>query len=195
MLRPYRNAREGVPLVGWRLITATAVVVMTVLGPPVAWGESAPSTTAVLTVTPARGLHDGETVTVALRGFPDGAKVYLSQCATAAEVNKLGCGDQLAAQPFIVTDPSGVGIRTFVVYAAASTHPYSPNQQQPCAAECVIMATGGSATGEVVAFAPISFALPFTGLPAKFLALTGLVLLIGGACLIRESLAGRRHRN
>jgi len=184
-------------LAGWRLITAATVVVMTVLGPSVAWAASAPSTvgttTALLTVTPAQGLHDGEAVTVALRGFPDGAKAYLSECATAGDVNKLGCGDQLAAQPFIVTDPSGAGTRSFVIHAAASAHPYSPSQRQPCAAECVIMATGGSATGEVVAFAPISFALPFTGLPAKFLALTGLVLLFGGVCFTRKSLSGQRQ--
>ena len=48
-------------------------------------------------------------MTVSVRGFLPNRKFYLSECLTPNELNALGCGAQLAAQPFDLTDAHGNG--------------------------------------------------------------------------------------
>jgi len=56
-------------------------------------------------VSPSTGLHDGQGVTVSVKGFEPTRKFYLSECDEPTQVNRLGCGAQLAAQPFGLTRP------------------------------------------------------------------------------------------
>lgn len=114
--------------------------------------------TPVLQVTPATDLHNGETVTVRVRGFDIGAKFFLSECATAADANQGGCGEQLAAQPFGVTDVTGSGRTTYVVSTRAGTRAYDKTTTVPCRSGCVLVATGGLSSS--FASAPVSFAAP-----------------------------------
>ena len=58
-------------------------------------------------VSPSTGLHDGQTVTVAVTGFGVGAKVWLSECASASDVSGEGCGAQLAAQTLLAPGTTG----------------------------------------------------------------------------------------
>lgn len=94
-------------------------------------------------VTPSINLRDGEQIVVQVRGGDPGGKFFVSECATAADANINGCGDQLAAQPFGVTDESGTGSITFHVHATAATKPYNTTAYRPCKDQCVLMATGG----------------------------------------------------
>ena len=113
-----------------------------------------------VTVTPWVGLHDGQQVEVTVRGFPPGWKVHLSECLTPLEANKLGCGSQLAAQPFGLSDQAGNVSIPFVVHSMAGT---SPNKLtlEPCSGECVIVATSGVPVGTAAKgtyfMAPIMF--------------------------------------
>lgn len=97
----------------------------------------------VLNVTPATDLHSGETVTVRVRGLDISAKFFLSECATAADANEGGCGEQLAAQPFGLTDVTGSGRYTFIVSDRAGTKPYGGSDTVACRRGCVLVATGG----------------------------------------------------
>jgi hypothetical protein len=110
-----------------------------------------------LSVAPSAGLQDAQQVTVSVRGLPPSQKFYLSECLSPSAVNPIGCGPQLAAQPFGLTDVNGAGSTTFTVHSAASTGALIPTMQ-PCNGGCVIVAT----TGVNGAFhsAPISFAPP-----------------------------------
>jgi hypothetical protein len=85
-------------------------------------------------------LTDGQTVRVAVSGF--WGKVWLSECATASDASSGGCGSQLAAQPFLITDDSGNGSATFVVRAAAASTQLG-SQLQRCVDRCVLVATLG----------------------------------------------------
>lgn len=114
--------------------------------------------TPVLQVTPATNLHNGQTVTVRVRGFDIGAKFFLSECARSADANQGGCGEQLAAQPFGITDVTGAGRITFVLSSRAGTKAYDVTDFLPCHRGCVLVATGG--LGSVFATAPLSFAVP-----------------------------------
>lgn len=109
-----------------------------------------------LTVSPASNLHSGETVTVRVRGFDISAKFFLSECATAADANRGGCGTQLAAQPFGLTDVTGSGRYTFVVSNRAGTRTYDVADMAPCQRSCVLVATGGFPSS--FASAPLRFA-------------------------------------
>ena len=85
---------------------------------------AAPTSTAatvVLHAAPATNLHDGEVVQVTVSGFPPG-KVFLSECAAAADVNALGCGAQLAEQQFVVIG-NGVATGSFTVTIQAASMP------------------------------------------------------------------------
>jgi hypothetical protein len=65
---------------------------------------------------PNTALHDGEEVRVTVWGFNPGAKVSLSECGPGqAPKPGVGCADQLAAEPFTITDGSGVGTATITV--------------------------------------------------------------------------------
>ncbi|MGO8871228.1 MAG: neocarzinostatin apoprotein domain-containing protein [Acidimicrobiales bacterium] len=110
-----------------------------------------------LVVTPSTDLHDGETVHVAVSNWPPG-KAWISECASAADVNRIGCGVQLAQQPFAVIE-HGSGSTTFTVRSHAATGPLT-SQTEACTARCVVVAAGdAAATGQLgPATAPISFA-------------------------------------
>lgn len=110
-----------------------------------------------LTVAPSSGLQDAQQVTVSVKGFLPSRKFFLSECLAPTEVNPSGCGPQLAAQPFSLTDGSGAGSTTFTVHSAASTGPLILSVQ-PCTGECVVVATSGVSSGFY--FAPITFSPP-----------------------------------
>jgi hypothetical protein len=95
----------------------------------------------VLHVAPATNLHDGEVVQVSISGFPPG-KAFLSECAAARNVNALGCGAQLAAQPSVVIE-NGAGTGSFTVTHQAATTPLSPQPSTTCTNQCVLVATSG----------------------------------------------------
>ncbi len=99
-------------------------------------------------------------MTVSVRGFRPGlpgVKFFLSECQSPVQVNSLGCGQQLAAQPFGLTDSNGDGSGSvsFTVQSSAATKALS-SVLVGCAGTCVIVATT-SENGEH-GFAPISFA-------------------------------------
>lgn len=106
-------------------------------------------------VTPSTNLKDGEMVEVEVTGFEIGGKFFVSECATAADANSDGCGTQLAAQPFGLTNNSRAGSQGFTVTSMAPTSPYNTSSTHPCTDQCVIVATVG--TGYGYAYAPISF--------------------------------------
>jgi hypothetical protein len=114
-----------------------------------------------VSVTPSKNLHDGQEVTVGIKGFPPGSKVFVSECTTPLEANDLGCGNQLALQPFTFSSQAGSGSIPFVVHSSAGTAPYSETIA-PCSGECVIVATSGNSVGPqvhgVYYMAPIMFA-------------------------------------
>lgn len=106
-----------------------------------------------LTVTPSSGLHDGQQVVVAVKGFLPNRKCYLSECLSTLEANVLGCGLQLALQPFGPTNGNGAGVISFTVRSDASTGPLIPTTQT-CTGECVIVATSGA--NGAFSFAPLT---------------------------------------
>ena len=108
-----------------------------------------------VTVTPSRNLKNGQKVTVSVTGFESGGKFFLSECASASDSNSAGCGHQLAAQPFGITNSSGRGSFPFTVTTEAGTKPYSKARAQ-CINQCVIVATVG--INLEFAYAPIEFA-------------------------------------
>ena len=110
-----------------------------------------------LTVVPSSALQDGQQVAVAVKGFPPSRKFFLSECLSPTQVNDLGCGQQLAVQPFGLTNGNGSGSITFSAQASASTEPLVLTSQT-CTGQCVIVATSG--VGGVFYFAPISFSPP-----------------------------------
>ena len=108
-------------------------------------------------VTPSMNLRNGERLLVQVSGAYPGERFRVSECASAAAANINGCGDQLALQPFIDIDPSGVGSITFEVQARAATKPYNTTAFRPCADKCVIMATGGFEGTSTFVYAPLKF--------------------------------------
>jgi hypothetical protein len=108
-------------------------------------------------VTPSSGLKDGETVQVQVTGFGVGGKVWLSECASASAATNLGCGAQLAAQTFLVTDDSRAGRTGFTVHALAPVRPLLATPAATCADQCVLVATLGAGAYVV---APIRFSSP-----------------------------------
>jgi hypothetical protein len=113
----------------------------------------------VVRVTPARGLQWGQRVGVAVSNFPVGAKVWLSECAGGSDVNPIGCGGQLARQPFLLTNADGAGQGGFTLRSLAATGPLRP-ANVPCRYTCVLVATAGAVSKPVVAVAPLRFAPP-----------------------------------
>ncbi|HUX65602.1 MAG TPA: hypothetical protein VMV42_00510, partial [archaeon] len=148
-------------IVGATLLVVVAGLVVTMpFGPAKTATRTAAPTSLIQTVltihvTPSINLRGGEQVLVKVRAAKPGGKFFLSECATAADANVGGCGDQLAAQLFGVTDSSGVGSITFHVQTTAATKPYNTTAFQPCADQCVLMATGGF--GGTFVYAPLKF--------------------------------------
>lgn len=109
-------------------------------------------------VSPANNLHNDQPVLVQVSGASPGERFRVSECASAVAANINGCGDQLAAQSFVDTDPSGAGSITFYVKARAATKPYNTTAFQPCTDQCVIMATGTDIDGtSTLVYAPLKF--------------------------------------
>jgi hypothetical protein len=109
-------------------------------------------------LTPSTNLRDGQQVLVQVFGASPGERFRVSECATAAAANVAGCGEQLAAQPFIDTDSSGAGAAVFSVHAKAATHPISTTGFQTCTVQCVIMVTGTSVDGKTAfVYTPLVF--------------------------------------
>jgi hypothetical protein len=104
-------------------------------------------------------LHSGERVDVAGAKFPAGAKVWLSECADRSDANPIGCGNQLAGQPFLVADARGAGKATFILRSLAATGPLR-RPSVPCRYTCVLVATTGGISRPVVAVAPLRFEAP-----------------------------------
>lgn len=109
-----------------------------------------------VTVTPSSALTAGQQVQVHVSGFEITGKVYFSECSSAAAANKYGCGEQLAAQPFISTNESRSGSGTFTLEPTASGKPYNTADAIPCTTNCVLLATEGLGRGFAVA--PLGFA-------------------------------------
>jgi hypothetical protein len=178
------------------MVGAMLTVVATLAA--VAWGERvaaaaspvpsvAAHTVATVGVMPHTSLVDGQTVRVSARGFDEGGKVWLSECATAADVNPNGCGQQLAGQPFLIVDDRGDAVGTFVVSAIAPTRPYNTADLQPCVA-CVLVAVEGVVAEHAplpTASTSLTFAsLPMTGFSATSTFTAGVIALIAGMLLI-----------
>ncbi len=108
-----------------------------------------------VTVSPSSGLADGATVKVTVSGFGIGEKIFLSECDSAVDANDLGCGPQLAAQPFVVTGSERSGSADFVASERAASTPNTSTLSTSCAAFCVLVATQGD--GLAWAAAPLSF--------------------------------------
>jgi len=88
-------------------------------------------------------------------GFEEGWKVFLSECATVTDANDKGCGLQLAAQPFSLTNNNRSGSAAFTLSNRAAMRPYSEADIVSCSSGCVLVATGG--INEGYAYAPLSF--------------------------------------
>jgi hypothetical protein len=115
-------------------------------------------TTPVVRVTPSTNLHNGEKVSVSVNGFGIGVKFWLSQCATASDATAQGCGEQLAARPFALTDMSGAGTFNFVVHTSAATKSGDTRLSRPCGDHCVLVVTGGGIS--TLQYAALRFATP-----------------------------------
>jgi len=110
-------------------------------------------------VTPATDLIDGQTVQVTVAGLHPEDKVWLSECATAADVNPFGCGTGLPEMPFLITDATGHASGAFTVTADIPTAA-EDGTTQPCST-CVLAAVSGDAAGSPpapTASAPLTFA-------------------------------------
>ena len=97
----------------------------------------------MVTASPSENLVDGQQVQVQMRGFGAETKVRLSECASLAAANPDGCGEQLAAQPVVITDDRGSALTTFAVRASAPPAPLAPASGS-CASQCVLVATSGA---------------------------------------------------
>ena len=123
-------------------------------GPP-RIGPPAIAVDPKVTVSPNSGLTDGSTLRVTVSGFGVAEKVFLSECDSAVDANDLGCGPQLAAQPFVVTGKGRSGSANFVVSERAASMPYTQTLNTSCAEFCVLVATQGD--GFAWAVAPLAF--------------------------------------
>jgi len=123
-------------------------------------GANVPAVTTVnpkVTATPDKELVDGERITVDVTGFGVGAKVWLSECATARDVTDRGCGPQLPAQTLLVTGDDRAGSASFVVHDPAPVRGYDSTDLRPCSPTCVVVATLGFVSGYSPAYTPITF--------------------------------------
>lgn len=145
---------------GYKIVLTTTGIDATTLGtlwpcgPPPFVSSAGVVTDPKVTVTPSTELKDGQGVNVSVSGFGESGKVFLSQCDHAEDANVLGCGPQLAAQPFIITGTDRSGSASFVVGESAASKPYDTTSVEPCMALCVIVATQGDGAWAV---APIAF--------------------------------------
>jgi Neocarzinostatin family len=111
-----------------------------------------------VSVSPSDNLSDGQSVVVRVSGFGIGSKVWISECATSASANDLGCGAELAAQTFTATNNLRSGFAPFTVHSLAAAGPLNTGAIEACSDQCVIVATLGA--GYAFAVAKISFEGP-----------------------------------
>ena len=114
------------------------------------------ASTPTVLVEPDQHLHDGQTVTVSVKGFGPYDRVRFSECAERVAVSPEGCGPQLAAQPFIDTDNTGSGTITFVVHSTASAKPHNLEPTRACTDQCLLVATA-NLPNERPGTAPLQF--------------------------------------
>ncbi len=143
---------------GYKIVLTTTAVDAPTLGTlwpcgPPRFVPASVVTNPHVTVTPGTGLTDGQHVHVSVTGFGESGKVFLSECDHAEDATVLGCGPQLAAQPFVITGTDRSGSATFVVHGSAASKPYDTGSVEPCRALCVIVATQGDGAWAV---APIA---------------------------------------
>jgi hypothetical protein len=144
---------------GYQILLTTAATVPEDLG--VLWPCGSPSRAAAsivddpaVSVSPNTGLHDGQVVRVSVTGFGANGKAFISECDHAEDANYLGCGSQLAAQPFVVTNAQRSGSIDYTVRSEAPSEPLTPTAREPCLQLCVIVAESGDGAWAV---APIAF--------------------------------------
>jgi hypothetical protein len=102
---------------------------------------------ASLAAYPSVRLHDREAVQISVRGFDPGSKVFLSECGPGQKPREgIGCAQQLAAEPFAITDDSGAGNATFTVRSTVAS--------RACGSTCRVFAVEDG----LVANAPLTFA-------------------------------------
>ena len=142
---PSDGARPGSPSPSQAPSAEPLVPALTVTDPEVA-------------VTPSDNLNDGQSVVVSVSGFGIGSKVWISECATAASANDLGCGAELAAQTFTATNERRTGSSPFIVHWQAAAGPLNTGAIEACSDQCVIVATLGA--GYAFAVAKITFEAP-----------------------------------
>jgi len=144
---------------GYKIVLTTTAVDATILGTlwpcgPPRFVSTAVATDPTVTVTPRTELKGGQRVNVSVSGFGENGKVFLSECDHAEDASVLGCGPQLAAQPFSVTGSDRSGSASFVVSGSAASKPDDTTSVEPCMALCVIVATQGDGAWAVT---PIAF--------------------------------------
>jgi hypothetical protein len=114
-------------------------------------------TTPAVTVSPSTRLRPGEHVVVRVSGFGVRGKVFLSECASAADVSAAGCGPALSAQRHLMTAADRAASGAFAVSVLAPASPFSFAGIRRCHRGCVIVATAGLARTGDYAYVTISF--------------------------------------
>ena len=110
-------------MTAWRSVAAVALIGAMVGACSMPTSSPVPALTVdhpTVTVSPAVGLKDGQLVEVSVTGFGVGGKVRLSECASAEAATDFGCGAELAAQAFLVTDDNRAGAGSLTVRATAA---------------------------------------------------------------------------
>jgi hypothetical protein len=125
------------------------------------------TTNPTVTATPDRDLTDGETIDVNVTGFGIGGKVFLSECGSRSDVTSTGCGKQLPEQEFLVTGNNRAGGGPFVVHDHAAIKGYDTTELKTCVAQCVLVATLGSAPGRPYAITTLHFRTTSTTQPSS----------------------------
>jgi hypothetical protein len=137
-----------------RVLGVAAILVIAVLAAyEIAQQAAGPRVSA----SPAANLIDGQSVSVTASGFPPNSTVRISECATAAAANNLGCGAELAAQPVLTSGDGSVTV-SFPARSTAAAGPAQTGAIEACSDQCVIVATTGA--GSHFATASIAFEAP-----------------------------------
>lgn len=141
--------------VGRRIVAIVAVLIIAGLAAyEVGFATNSPQ----VSVAPSSNLVDGQMVTVRVAGLGAGMRVAISECANAASANDLGCGAELAAQPFTVTGDDETGSVVFTVHATAQAGSFNVAAIEGCSNQCVIVAT--VLGGHSFVFSGITFEAP-----------------------------------
>ena len=131
-------------------LTVAAVVVVALFG--LLAGTAAAQDQAV-TVEPATGLADGDTIVVNITGFGAGAEVTLAQCGVWPVAGPTDCDLATFGDYVIVADDAGAGSGEFVVFVG-TRDAVTCNAETPC----YIVASDGIGADSVAAGVEITFA-------------------------------------